>query len=545
MLLLPASSGASTPQRGSTLLLSLLATVVVVSLSAIFLQLTSSVARRQTQSADQKRSFYLAEAGLAEAYAGMRAGKSGDVGSEASPAGFGNGLFWVTAEDLGDGLVALASTGMCGTTLSELDMVVSKGEASVAALGVFSAGDLTIGSGSSLSFFDSDPAAGGGGAAFGGSGLPQRTTTATLTETTDGRITEYEDLGTEGVARVACNGNIKITEGTGAVTQVLGDLRPGKGRSLVQVGTPTITGSTANLTTPIVLPAVDVPIYTQRPGYYHSAPQPLVLPPINGSYQYLAVAGGTELTLTGPSIIVLEQLVVDAGAQVTFDTLSGPIDIFITGKLNLTSGSNLEVTSSSSLDLSIQSSGISALEVGASCNFYGTLYAPNAEIIVAESFLINGSVVADQLTFNGACQLNFDEALGRAAVLDALPVLVTWRIETLDPNAIPSGDPFGQLGVVRSTLDTPTRAHKDLELKILYIDINGLEQIYGGWESNFDWSQVAQVLNLKRAGTSSGGIDGLASIGALGDSTGLIGTTDSTKTQSMTPSRITRLTAMK
>ena len=82
-------------RRGNALVLSLIVVLVVSTLAASFLQLTSAVTRRQANAVDIKQAFYLAESGLTEAYSGLMQGKTGSVGSQADPAIFGRGLFWV------------------------------------------------------------------------------------------------------------------------------------------------------------------------------------------------------------------------------------------------------------------------------------------------------------------------------------------------------------------------------------------------------------------------------------------------------------------
>ena len=89
-------------RRGGALALSLMVVFVISILAASFLRLSSGATRRQAQSVDRKRAFYLAEAGLAEAFSGITFGRSGRVGSTERPAVFGEGLFWVEAEQIDD-----------------------------------------------------------------------------------------------------------------------------------------------------------------------------------------------------------------------------------------------------------------------------------------------------------------------------------------------------------------------------------------------------------------------------------------------------------
>ena len=68
--------------------------VVTVSvLTTSLLLVTRQISRSQAQVVDRNRAFYLAEAGLAEAFAGLAIGKTGNVGTWDEPAAFGDGLF--------------------------------------------------------------------------------------------------------------------------------------------------------------------------------------------------------------------------------------------------------------------------------------------------------------------------------------------------------------------------------------------------------------------------------------------------------------------
>jgi hypothetical protein len=135
-------------ERGSALVMSLIAVSTVVVLAASFSQFASSVANRQAHAVAKKRAFYMAEAGLAEAFSGLSMGKSGNVGTPDAPALLGDGVFWVEAIELEPGFVRLESTGMIGTGKVVLSLVAQRGEESIASLGVFSGGDVTLGDGS-------------------------------------------------------------------------------------------------------------------------------------------------------------------------------------------------------------------------------------------------------------------------------------------------------------------------------------------------------------------------------------------------------------
>ncbi len=71
----------SNNRRGSALVLSLIVVTVVAILSMGLLNLNRAVTKRQSHNIDDMRAFYLAEAGLSEAYFGLMTGQTGQIGS--------------------------------------------------------------------------------------------------------------------------------------------------------------------------------------------------------------------------------------------------------------------------------------------------------------------------------------------------------------------------------------------------------------------------------------------------------------------------------
>ena len=142
-------------RRGGALVLAMITVLVVATLTAGVLGLNQAVSRRQDQATNTKLAFYMAEAGLAEAYTGLLVGKTGNVGTPEQPAAFGNGLFWVVATDNADDTVELDSTGMAGNGEATLSLVAERGASSVAALGMFSTADISVAPGALVDGYDS------------------------------------------------------------------------------------------------------------------------------------------------------------------------------------------------------------------------------------------------------------------------------------------------------------------------------------------------------------------------------------------------------
>lgn len=140
-------------RRGSALALALMAVTFVALLGAGFVSVSGSLARRQTSEVEKTQAFYLAEAGLAEAFQAVRMQRTGQVGSEIAPATFGDGLVWVDANDTPDGQIELRSNAMYGAGRVSLALVVEPVELS---LGFFGRDEVIVESVILVDGFDSE-----------------------------------------------------------------------------------------------------------------------------------------------------------------------------------------------------------------------------------------------------------------------------------------------------------------------------------------------------------------------------------------------------
>ena len=520
-------------KSGSSLVLALVVVMTMVAVSASFFQVSSSITRRQVQAIDQKKAFYLAEAGIAEAFAAIQIGKTGVIGSPLEPALFGDGLFWVTTTDHDNGLHTIEATGMVGGARTVLSIVVGEGENSVAALGLFSTGDLEIPAGSLIDSYDSSlgdyvppppPTLDGPilGITSGGSGTSGGLTLESYEVVQKGSLTLYSDIGLDTGARVSSNGDITVKETSLRQTEVYGDVRHGPNESLSTTGDPLITGSTSPLATSVALPGVAVPPGVQEPGIFHSSATPLVLPPGNHDLAFIDVDADAQVTIEGPATVVVEDLHVETRGELVFDTSGGPINVIVTDDLGFDWNSFVSQTSTDPTRLVIQVAGDTRADFRGRGEIYGLIYAPEAETVVGRHTEIFGSVVASSLDLLGPNKIHFDLALAEKSLIEGVPQYEAWRIVEMVANENPSGDPFLALGVDPATLSQPADAHQDQNLKIEYYDRTGTLRTYDGLESNFDWSQVDQVVDLERDSAVVGGVKGLPGIGGIGGGSGIM-----------------------
>ncbi len=471
------------PRSGGVLALSLMVAVGVAMLTACFLQLSGAMQRRQIAAVDTRRAFYLAEAGLAEAYSGLKIGKSGAVGSAEQPAGYGWGMFWVEAEELDEHRLTLQSTGLCGVGRAVLSQVVERGEQSIATLGVFAAEDLTIPVGSRVDGYDSEegepgPSSGDPPAGQGG------------------------EVATWSAGRIGSNADIEIDGSLRRPTVVQADLAPGPdgevrlGRGVSHIG------SQAPRSSAVDLPPVTPPFEPDQPGKTQSGSFPLTLQPGEHGLEYLRVAPRAQVILRGPCTLVTRELRVEARGTLELDTRQGPVAIYVDGDLDLAKRSKLLTAASDPSQASIQVVGPGPVGLDASARFRGVIYAPQATIEVGQSFELYGALVGQALDLAPGASLHFDRHLDELGAEAALPTLLAWRIVDLKPlgGARAGQDAFRLLGIDPATLPTPEKAHADQWLDLQYIDKLGVTRSYSGMESGFDWSNVQSVLALDRDG---------------------------------------------
>ncbi len=474
-------------RRGGALVLILIVVLTIGGLSAGLLQLSGAVTSRQASTVNTKLAFYMAEAGLAEAYGGLVIGKTGNVGSPEQPASFGDGLFWVTATDNADGTVTLESTGMVANGRAVLAMVVEPQGSSAAILGIFSDRELDLQPGVRLDGWDSSE------------GPYERGTRAR----TAGSPTATPATSTA-LGRVGSNGRIQVSGTPERPTVIVGDVTPGPGRQLVTTEDVTITGSEQPALAAVALPPVELPLLPQLPGIEHSAGVPRVIFPVETGIGFLRVLSDSEVIVQGPSVLVLGQLQVQDSGVLTLDASAGSIHLYVTDELELTPESFVNVIGEDPSRVVLQVEGLTAepVQLGATARFHGIIYAPEAEVRVSESFELFGALVAGGLQLRGASQLHFDRYIDELASELALPRLISWRIVALGTprEAFASMDPFRFLGVDESSCENPAKSHGDVFLKLDYRDRFGVGRSYAGPENAFDWMNVQSIDSIERDG---------------------------------------------
>ena len=603
------------------MVLAVIAITLVTSIGIAFLGLSLGTSERMEADVDAQRAFYVAEAGLAEAFQGVRVGRTGALASERAPARVDQGLVWVTSTETAENQIRLDSHARVGRGSTSLSLTV---EPVREALGFFSREDMIIEDVVLVDGFNSDDRPyleealihheldsppvpvdpqtldvsdwigeflskysehflnallqpgfysinsldGGmtydyeylsdklveypGSTSREGENRVARIGTGTMSGEDFDQLTEMLPLARElfpngwydgnpdesdnligftennrlnlGTARsepdtltldelhtgsgglLSSNADIIFESASGDNSTIWGEVTPGPDGEIVGSNNLEISGSTDPRPMEVELPEVEVPVVVMEDGIDHAGLMPLTLPPGQTGYDFLSVDAGAELVLTGPATIVVGDLQLVDGATLTLDTSMGAVELFVTSGMHLAEGSILETTNQTPEDLSIQVASLpreatANVQLRSTAQFHGVVYAPDADVRIGSDFEIFGSVVARRLEISPRSKLHFDNAEFEGS---PIPDVVSWRFLQL-PGSDPSRskDPFLALGLNPDLLPSLDQAH-DLDNVLLmldYLDLSGNEHTYVGSESDFDWSQVEDVLAIDRQPT--------------------------------------------
>jgi len=478
-----------TRKRGAALLFSLTLVAVVTASGLMLLQLNIARARRQGQATDNKRAIYIAEAGIAEAFLAVVQGRSGSIASQATPARFANGIYWVEATEGADGQVALKSTGLCRTGRFAISVVVERVFDPIASLGLFGGNELIVGEGAVVDGYDSRI-----GSPLALSALLQSAGEA--------------QIG----AQLGSNGDAFIEASLLEPTMVFGSVSPGPGHAVTIEPGGEVTGSTLPTQAVVLLPELEAPPLTSAGDLEIARGRKLTVP--SGEYRHgrVTVAAGQTLTLEGPCVLILDHLELEPGAELAIDSKNGTVTLYVRESLRIPTGASL---TSSSVDPTafvllidaadpVDINGDGSLEMpvvfAPSGEFAGFIYAPYTDVVVPSDLHLMGGLVAGSLTLAPGARMSFDSALKAMDItLTGLPRLVAWRIVALPNVPLVSlrEDPLRQLDRDGVTPVESGYAASESYMRVVYYDGVGTKQSYEGFVSSFDWSAVKTVEKLR------------------------------------------------
>ena len=213
----------------------------------------------------------------------------------------------------------------------------------------------------------------------------------------------------------------------------------------------------------VVVPTVD-----ELGVVEHGGLLPKVLASSEGCYEALRIAGGSELVITGPSTLVIKEVVLADGAELTIDNLDGAVSLFVVDSMELARGSIVRVTNEDPAQLTLQfAAGASPVELFADASFHGMVYGPETTLTIEQPFEIFGVLVGGTLKIGAGVRVHFDSGIAGDSGALLLPRLLSWEITEVPP-AVRSRhmNPLELLAVDPSELESPVDSQASYSWKL-------------------------------------------------------------------------------
>ncbi|MBI3819725.1 MAG: hypothetical protein HY286_13600 [Planctomycetes bacterium] len=484
-------------ERGSALIVSVVIVMLAAALGAAMLQMQVGMTLNSKGSTNKKRAFYIAEAGISEAFLALTEGKSGNIATASVPAIFGDGVYWVEAHEQPDNKVALFSNALCGSGRFSISMVVQKSQNTIASLGFFANTQMTVGAGAIFDGYDST---------MGTYDTQAHQTAAGISTGAGAAVNANSDITVNGPT-FALN-LLGIPVASGPNTYIFGDAHPGISKNLLAMPNTVITGSTSPNVKTLGLPAVAPPSGTSL-GNAIQTQSTVTLEAGEHHYDKYRVTANCKLRLRGPEVFVLGQFTLDANAQLEFDTTDGPVLVYVSDYLCWTAKSRLVNSSKDPKNVAVLVNANKTLDytgdgkvdppvtVASTGEFYGTFYSPNAAFTWPAETRVYGTVAGKQLTYAQGARCSFDKALLKSSnVIKSLPVLNAWRVVSLPDTPLTQSqqDPLTKLKILGVTPIPSATAAAESVLHMTYMDTSGVLKTFTGDAKTCDWNLVGSIL---------------------------------------------------
>ncbi|MEM8709332.1 MAG: hypothetical protein AAGG01_00155, partial [Planctomycetota bacterium] len=428
--------------RGAALISSLIVAMTVALLGAWILQVQSTTANRQKLSMDTKAALYVAEAGLAEASFQVAQGKSGNIGSEARPASFEGGVYWVEAEELSSDELSLTSTARVGVGQFRVNLKIIPNRNVVSHLGVFGDEGVVLGDRVLIDGYDS--ALGVISEQWDGSlAIPTTTHGAVVgsngdieildgTTTADTYADAFDATGILGLSSVSGTpadlGTLdddlerryqhSRDEDWVETTTVAGDVFQGPDSALLSNGTVRIRRVQAR-PSEVVLPDVLLPESASEVlADIHLAGTMMTLEDASYEVDTIRLGPSSHLVLKGPIILEVRRLELEPHAWLALRDRDGPITIYVTEELIVPTGSVVsswyesEKRHGTSLLLPAPPAGDpDELVISSTGDIRGIIYAPGHRIVLEQSVRLYGSIIGKHVTIADGGWISIDRSL--------------------------------------------------------------------------------------------------------------------------------------
>jgi hypothetical protein len=434
------------PRAGVALITVLITLTSLLVVLAVFQQQSVRVTTEERTHVDDRRAFYLAETALSEAMLSVRAKGTGEIASQADPAYFGGGVFWVESFATADPMqTRLVATAMCGSGRAALEAVVEMAPEDALFKGVLNSKEtLTLNADVTIDSYKSK----------------------------DGTYASQVANNYGGRPYALDNGDVLSNMGIqfNARTYTFGDATPGPGYTVSgPFGTGAndahLSGSSAPALEPFSFPPVDIPPVPISGNMILADYGTATLPSGTYGFDQLRIGKNAKVVVQGPATIVCSDFYGGKSGNIEIDATNGPVSIYVDDSYTHISGFKTTPTPGSPMALAFLIEGAQDIVFPSGAQIMGGYYAPNSNITFASSNEVWGAIACNRITMSNATKFHFDESLldywdghvGNSG--DPLEMLV-WHPVDVQPDSLMKDrrDPFVVLGVDKDLLRSPSQS---------------------------------------------------------------------------------------
>ena len=424
--------------EGSALVSVLVLLLGVLVMGYAFFRSTLAGQQSARGSLDEQRAFYVAEAGLHEAFEAIRDSRSGNVASMDAPALLGGGVVWVTATPDGDDRTRLVSTGMVGSGRNALEAVIhmAPDDPPLFVATLNSKETLTNNEGVMIDSFDSE-------------------------------LGTYESQAVNpghGYTYAKAGGDVRSNEDVvlNARATVFGDATPGPGFGVEFNTGAYVAGSIAPAQEPFLFPPIEFPTFTPRGNFAVASGASASLAPGEYDFDAFTIAKNGRLSITGPATLVVDSFAGGKTAALQIDARNGPVTFYVRGAYTHTSGFQANCVTGSPMALAFLINGRQDVTFPSNTRVRGAYYAPNADILFASGNECWGAFAANRIEMANDMRFHFDENLlkhwgGQSGNDGDRLTLLYWRKTAVEPASLVADrrDPLLVLGLEADDLASP------------------------------------------------------------------------------------------
>lgn len=186
------------------------------------------------------------------------------------------------------------------------------------------------------------------------------------------------------------------------------------------LGNAIVSGSTAQASIALEMPAITVPTYTSFGSL--NVTSNTTLPSSNRTYGALSVGNNRTLTITGPANFVVSNLTMRSGSRIVVNATNGPVSIYVLDNFVMNSNTQLYPTNYKPQDLSLLllsdnvinpevTVQLDTVDFDSNSSIHGTIYAPTAAVTFDSNFELYGAILARSIDIDSNSRFHFDEAL--------------------------------------------------------------------------------------------------------------------------------------